>query len=418
MEHVLVTGAAGMIGRATTNHLRSLGHAVTALVLDDPGDLKVDRVVVGNAGDRAAVEEALDGVEAVIHLAAIPAPVLGTANEVFAGNTAATFTVLDAAGQRGIRRAAIASSINALGYGWSPLRRPCPEYLPLDEDLPTQAADPYSLSKVADEATAAAMHRRYGMTVVALRLPFVGSLSTDDGGDGRLPAHAAAVTANAEVGARDLWLYLETRDAARAMEHALRVSEAGAHVAFVAAPRSIAPYSTEDLLDLYYPDVPRRRPMPGRTAPVDLTQAERILDFTAIHLLPDSDEVRTLPAGLRTEEDVMTVTRTTPDSRTAETTQVLAADAPAFENVKPPWEPRDGLRITGVRAIATAPGGTPLVIVRVDTNEPGLYGLGCATFTQRWHSVVAYVEQHLERLVVGRHPADIEDIIRAVHYGS
>ncbi len=87
-------------------------------------------------------------------------------------------------------------------------------------------------------------------------------------------------------------------------------------------------------------------------------------------------------------------------------------------NVAPPWPHRDGLRITGVRAIATAPGGTPLVIVRVDTNEPGLYGLGCATFTQRWHSVVAYVEQHLERLVVGRHPADIEDITRAVHYGS
>jgi nucleoside-diphosphate-sugar epimerase len=301
VKRALVTGAAGMIGRATTRHLRSLGHAVTALVLDDPGDLKADRVVVGNAGDRAVVEEALDGVDAVIHLAAIPAPMLGTADEVFAGNTAATFAVLDAAGERGIRRAAIASSINALGYGWSPLERPCPEYLPLDEALPTQAADPYSLSKVADEATAAAMHRRYGMTVVALRLPFVGSLTTDDGGDGRLPGHAAQVTASPGLGARDLWLYLETRDAARAMEHALRVTQPGAHVAFVAAPRSIAPYSTEDLLDRYYPEVTRRRPMPGRSAAVDLSRAERILGFTAAYLLPDSDEIRSLPADLRTD---------------------------------------------------------------------------------------------------------------------
>lgn len=300
--HVLVTGAAGMIGRATTGHLRSLGHAVTALVLDDPGDLKVDRVVVGNAGDRAVVEEALDGVNAVIHLAAIPAPMLATADEVFAGNTAATFTVLDTAGERGIRQVAIASSINALGYGWSPLERPCPEYLPLDEDLPTQAADPYSLSKVADEATAAAMHRRHGMTVVALRLPFVGSLTTDDGGDGRLPAHAARVAADPGLGSRDLWLYLETRDAARAMEHALRVREHGAHVAFAAAPMSIAPYRTDDLLDVYYPEVPRRRSLPGRAAPVDLTRAEHILDFTAIYLLPDSDEIRALPADLRTDQ--------------------------------------------------------------------------------------------------------------------
>ncbi|MDI9498876.1 MAG: starvation-sensing protein RspA, partial [Bacillota bacterium] len=46
------------------------------------------------------------------------------------------------------------------------------------------------------------------------------------------------------------------------------------------------------------------------------------------------------------------------------------------------------IRITGVRAIATAPQGIALVVVRVDTNQPGLYGLGCATYTQRWPLVV------------------------------
>jgi mannonate dehydratase len=77
-----------------------------------------------------------------------------------------------------------------------------------------------------------------------------------------------------------------------------------------------------------------------------------------------------------------------------------------------PWPARDGTRITGVRTIVTAPEGTPLVVVRVDTNVDGLYGLGCATFTQRWHSVVAYVEEHIERLVLGRYPGDIEDLTR------
>ncbi|BCB73852.1 D-galactonate dehydratase family protein [Phytohabitans flavus] len=79
----------------------------------------------------------------------------------------------------------------------------------------------------------------------------------------------------------------------------------------------------------------------------------------------------------------------------------------------PPWAPRDGLRITGVRPIVTAPDVT-LVVVRVDTNEPGLYGLGCATFTQRFEAVAAAVE-HLAELVVGRHPGDIEDMTRMVH---
>ncbi|BCB88336.1 enolase C-terminal domain-like protein [Phytohabitans suffuscus] len=84
-----------------------------------------------------------------------------------------------------------------------------------------------------------------------------------------------------------------------------------------------------------------------------------------------------------------------------------------MDDFLPPWAPRDGLRITGVRPIVTAPDVT-LVVVRVDTNEPGLYGLGCATFTQRFDAVAAAVE-HLAELVAGRHPGDIEDITRMVH---
>ena len=92
--------------------------------------------------------------------------------------------------------------------------------------------------------------------------------------------------------------------------------------------------------------------------------------------------------------------------------------APAIPTFAQPWDARDDTRITAVRAIVTAPEGIPLVVVRVDTNQPGLYGLGCATFTQRWHSVVSFVEEHLERLVVGRYPGDIEDLTRLVKLSS
>ena len=83
-----------------------------------------------------------------------------------------------------------------------------------------------------------------------------------------------------------------------------------------------------------------------------------------------------------------------------------------------PWVDRDALRITAVRAIVTAPEGIPLVVVKVETSDDGLYGLGCATFTQRWQAVVAAVEQGVAPLVIGRHPADIEDLTRAVYYSS
>jgi mannonate dehydratase len=89
-----------------------------------------------------------------------------------------------------------------------------------------------------------------------------------------------------------------------------------------------------------------------------------------------------------------------------------------MEETQAPWPGRDKLAITSVRAIVTAPEGLPLVVVRVDTSEPGLYGLGCATFTQRFHAVAATVDAHVAPLLIGRHPADIEDIGRLVHLSS
>jgi mannonate dehydratase len=80
-----------------------------------------------------------------------------------------------------------------------------------------------------------------------------------------------------------------------------------------------------------------------------------------------------------------------------------------------PWRARDDVRITSVRAIVTAPEGIPLVVVKVETTDDGLFGFGCATFTQRWRSVVTFVEEHLSRLVVGRYPGDIEDLVRLCH---
>ncbi|MCG5220807.1 enolase C-terminal domain-like protein [Streptosporangium soli] len=94
----------------------------------------------------------------------------------------------------------------------------------------------------------------------------------------------------------------------------------------------------------------------------------------------------------------------------------MSGDSPAEFGA--PWPARDALRITRVRAVVTAPEGVPLVVVRIDTSEPGLHGLGCATFTQRFHAVAAAVDRHVGPLLVGRHPADIEDITRMVHFSS
>lgn len=88
--------------------------------------------------------------------------------------------------------------------------------------------------------------------------------------------------------------------------------------------------------------------------------------------------------------------------------------------VPPAWQPVGGsaLRITNVRSICTAPEGVRLVIVKVETSEDGLYGLGCATFTQRPLTVVTAVEEYLKPFLIGRDPSDIEDIWHAAQVSS
>ena len=76
------------------------------------------------------------------------------------------------------------------------------------------------------------------------------------------------------------------------------------------------------------------------------------------------------------------------------------------------------MRITEVKCILTAPAGIGLAVVKVHTSEPGLYGLGCATFTQRLSAVRAVVEDYLEPLLVGRDPQRIEDTWQLVYQNA
>ena len=76
------------------------------------------------------------------------------------------------------------------------------------------------------------------------------------------------------------------------------------------------------------------------------------------------------------------------------------------------------IKITKVRAIATAPQGSNLIVVKVETSEPGLYGLGCATFTQRAAVVLVAINTYLDEFCVGKDVDNIEDIWQGAYVSS
>src|SRR5262245_12556540 len=76
------------------------------------------------------------------------------------------------------------------------------------------------------------------------------------------------------------------------------------------------------------------------------------------------------------------------------------------------------LKITDVKTILTAPAGIRLVVVKVLTSEPGLYGLGCATFTQRARVVETAVDKYLKPFLIGKDPLQVEDLFQSMFVSS
>ncbi|WP_420111276.1 NAD-dependent epimerase/dehydratase family protein [Pseudactinotalea sp.] len=277
-SRVLVTGAGGSIGGDVVGLLHAYGAVVTALSDSWRRPSPAARVITADATDEGEMRNALEGTDAVVHLAAIPGAELAEPYQGYRINTDSTFNVLVAAGELGLRRAVIASSINAFGV---PANRHelLPAYFPIDEEIPRELDDWYSLSKASDELSAQMAASHWGMTVVALRFPLTS-----------LPSQIRARThplRHRQI--REGWSYLDRRDAARAVVHALVAPLTGAHVIGLSAADTFREEPTTDLLDQYAPGVLRRRAFMGREALIDTTRARDLLGFVPRHTCSEPD---------------------------------------------------------------------------------------------------------------------------------
>jgi UDP-glucose 4-epimerase len=166
-EEVLVTGGAGFIGATLVRRLVASGHRVRVvdnLSTGDPAHLAgVDaELVKGDIRDADALDDALRGMTAVIHLAAAGSVVGSIADPVgnFESNVLGTFRVLDAARRAGIERVVLASTGGALIGDATP---------PVNEQSLPKPISPYGASKLAGEGYAHAFAKTYGIRTVAIR---------------------------------------------------------------------------------------------------------------------------------------------------------------------------------------------------------------------------------------------------------
>lgn len=246
---ILVTGSTGGIGKWVVKRLLEDGHTLRAL--DVPAQpLNHDyEYIPGNVRDMAIVRRAMQGMEAVIHLAAIPFDVEGQAELVLDTNIHGTYNILLAAQEAGVRRVVYFSSINALGQ--SQKNHPG-LYLPLDDDVPPYAVNNYELSKHTGEAMCLAFARRGGLSAVSLRPTLV----THPGPSRFAWFRMLPEDFMIQGATGDFWSYVDVRDVAAAVALSLE-AKIETHQAFLlTADESRKRIPTAEIVEKYYPQLP------------------------------------------------------------------------------------------------------------------------------------------------------------------
>jgi UDP-glucose 4-epimerase len=260
---VMITGAAGGVARYLTTALET-DHELRLLDNVDPEEATVfggpvrQKVplrtswpyVRADILDEAAMLAACEGMDAVIHLAAIPTGLPEEGKAVMMVNAVGTYVVVDAARKAGVGRFFCASSINAFGtIYWRLSGRPSPyTSMPLTEDFKTVEEDPYSLSKRVNEDTCATFTRAYGITTAAFR--FAGVRGRE--GYEELRATVAATTAWSD----DLYQWVHAEDIAGGLKAALEcptLPEFGVYT--LSAPDTRCPEPTMEILEKFRPDL-------------------------------------------------------------------------------------------------------------------------------------------------------------------
>ena len=281
---IAVTGGSGKLGRNVVVALSQAGHEVVTLDWTGqrgPGFVRVDLTNYGetidalfgennpSAGPEQAATAAFD---ALVHLAAIPAPGIVSDVRTFSNNMTCTFNVFQAARRAGIRNIVYASSETTLGL---PFDVP-PPYIPVDEDYPARPESMYALVKHLEEQMAIELVRwDPKLKIIALRFSNV-----MDRQDYR---EFPGFDADATLRKWNLWGYVDGRDGAQAVLKALELDSTGFDRFIIAAADTVMSRPNAELVAEIFPEVRLTRDLGEHDTLLSIDKARRVLGYSPQH---------------------------------------------------------------------------------------------------------------------------------------
>lgn len=268
---IAVTGGSGKLGSQVLRTLREAGHDVTNLDRAVPRGqgVVVDFADYGQTADAlAGVQEHYDGLDAVVHLAAIPAPGIITDAATFHNNMLSTFNVFQAARRAGITQIVYASSETLLGI---PFETP-PPYIPVDEEYDSRPESTYAVVKHLEEELAQKLvWWDPELSITALR--FSNVMAEED------YAEFPSFDADATLRKWNLWAYIDRRDGAQAVLRALEKRLPGFETFIIANADTVMSRPNADLVAEVFPGVEVRGELGVNDTMLSIAKARRLLGY-------------------------------------------------------------------------------------------------------------------------------------------
>lgn len=271
MPKIVVTGGSGKAGRAVVRDLVDHGYEVLNVDTAPPAEritpfLRADLTQYGEA------VEVLHGADAVVHLAAIPAPGIFTEEHTFRVNSALNYNVFAAALALGLKRVVWASSETTLGL---PFDREKPKYAPIDEQHPLYPESSYALSKVLGEEMARQMNRWSGIPFVSLR--FSNIMEPHD------YQRFSGFWNDPYLRKWNLWGYVDARDVAQSCRLGLEADISGAESFIIAAGDTCMTRPNRELMAEVFPGVPLSPDVGDHDTLLSVDKARQMLGYQPEH---------------------------------------------------------------------------------------------------------------------------------------